>query len=428
MAKIKALSISTPQGAAGTLRKDSRFVFNYEDGLDRARQISIGMPVRAESYSSTLLHPIFAMNRPEGYLFDVIVKRMAKFEDLDDMRLLSILGGNQIGRLSYAETPTARVARPVRIGREEILRSTQPGIFEFLVDTYFDSGISGVQPKVMVADADRIPPAKGSAVVNDLIVKSSGVDYPFLAQNEFLCMEAARLAGIEVAPFWLSDDGKLFVMQRFDLHGDQRLGFEDMSVLMNKAPDPAGHYKYQESYEAIARVINAYCRGNEAVASLRRFFEYFVISVLVRNGDAHLKNFALLYADPDLAQCSPRLSPLYDVVTTTAYNYPDPRTGGTRIDETLALKFNKAKTYPSQADLLRFGQQTCHVNDPAAVIERISDAMSAALTMHANRIDPSVLQKLREQWDIGRGQLGRVLAPLQSVVIDGIEPEKGPGL
>ena len=36
---------------------------------------------------------------------------------------------------------------------------------------------------------------------------------------------------------------------------------------------------------------------------------------MVENGDAHLKNFGLLYSDPDQAE----RAPVYDVLTTTCF-------------------------------------------------------------------------------------------------------------
>jgi hypothetical protein len=39
-------------------------------------------------------------NRPEGYLLSKIEEAFAKAGGLDDMRLLDIVGGKQIGRLS----------------------------------------------------------------------------------------------------------------------------------------------------------------------------------------------------------------------------------------------------------------------------------------------------------------------------------------
>jgi serine/threonine-protein kinase HipA len=190
-------------------------------------------------------------------------------------------------------------------------------------------------------------------------------------------------------------------MERFDLHAGQRLGFEDMSVLMDKAPDAQGHYKYQGSYENIVRVIRAYCHGGEALASTQRFFEYLVLCVMVRNGDAHLKNFGLLYEHPTAA-ASPTLAPLYDVVTTTVYGYRDYRTERTLVDRTLALKLNKEKRYPSRQELLKFGADVCHVRDPAQVVARIANAMSETLIAHRDHIDVTFLQQLTREWDAGR--------------------------
>lgn len=174
-----------------------------------------------------------------------------------------------------------------------------------------------------------------------------------------------------------------------------------MSVLTDKAPEAQGHYKYLGSYENIVRVIRAYCRGGEGLASCQRFFEYLALCVMVRNGDAHLKNFGLLYEHP-VAATSPTLAPLYDVVTTTAYSYRDYRSERTLVDRTLALKLNKQKRYPTRQELLKFGADVCHVRDPAQVIERIASAMSETLRANHERIDSAFLQLLRSEWDDGR--------------------------
>lgn len=399
--KIKRLVVSTPQGESGALDKDSRFVFNYSTGA-REREVSLTMPIRAESYASGALLTPFAMNRPEGWLYRQIVGRMAKYEQIDDMRLLGIVGGNQIGRLSYALPGEARSPPRAQIGlRQPLAREPTRELFQFLVDVYFESGVSGVQPKVLVPDSDKAVDGRATVIQPDLIVKSGGDDNPHLTQNEFLCMDAARRAGIRVPNFWLSDDGGLFVMERFDLGDGQRLGFEDMSVLMDKPPDAQGHYKYQGSYENIVRVIRAYCRSGEGLASSQRFFEYLALCVMVRNGDAHLKNFGLLYEHP-VAPASPTLAPLYDVVTTTVYAFRDYRSERTLVDRTLALKLNKEKRYPTRPELLKFGADICRVREPEQVIERIAAAMSDTLTANRDRIDHGFLAQLTREWDGGR--------------------------
>ncbi len=381
--KIRHLVVGTPQGVAGDLRKESRYSFNYS-ARDSTCEISLSMPLRAESYASGALLPIFEMNRPEGYLLHKIEEAFAKAGGLDDMRLLDIVGGEQIGRLSYTRSDEQRATKSRQIGLTEILeRQPTSELFDFLVATYFESGISGVQPKVLVPNAERSvrPVGRETVVHADLIVKSGGDEFPHLTQNEFFCMSAARAAGIETPQFWLSEDGNLFVADRFDLKDGTALGFEDMTVLMNKA----SRQKYEGSYENVAKAVRLYCAEADSLTELRRLFEYVAFTVMVHNGDGHLKNFGLLYEHPG-DRTSVRLAPLYDVVTTSLYGMTHPRTFITKYDRTLALTLSKSRNYPDLETLLAFGRDHCGVARPEHVIERIADALSETLKNNRGRM------------------------------------------
>lgn len=404
--KIKRLEVITPQGLAGNLDKESRFVFNYT-AHEREQEVSLIMPLRSESYSDGALMPVFAMNKPEGYLLDKIREKFGKHFKLDDMRLLAITGGNQIGRLRYQEPGSERDELRPEVGLDTLLASgASEELFEYLVNQYLTSGISGFQPKVMIPDADspsanaqeqRSPIVeKTTSFTPDLIVKAAGEDYAFLSQNEFLCMSAARKAGIRVPDFWLSEDGSLFVMRRFDLEGaDQRqLGFEDMAVLLRKTADE----KYDSSYEQVGGHIATLC-GENRTESLARYFEYVALSVMVRNGDAHLKNFGIIYDHP--GGRTPELSPLYDVVTTSVYGHEDPQSGRVLTDRTLALKMAKDKAYPDRKTLLNFGRTICGVAKPDEVVDRIASAMESVLCEESQRVDSTFLQSLKAEWETG---------------------------
>jgi len=158
---------------------------------------------------------------------------------------------------------------------------------------------------------------RGSTVIGGYIVKSWGADYPHLAANEFFCMTAAQRAGLPVPEFYLSENGGLFVMKRFDCAADgTRLGFEDMCCLQALGTNQ----KYSSSYERVARTLKDFVSAEFLQLAREQFFASLVLSCMVRNGDAHLKNFGVLYERPG----SPvRLAPLYDVVTTTAYIQQD---------------------------------------------------------------------------------------------------------
>ncbi|WP_298438695.1 type II toxin-antitoxin system HipA family toxin [Geobacter sp.] len=183
-------------------------------------------------------------------------------------------------------------------------------LFHDLVVKYaLRSGVSGVQPKVMLDATER-----GTATVGGYIVKSWGADYPQLAENEFFCMTAARRAGLPVPEFHLSENGGLFVMKRFDIAPTEGhpLGFEDMCSLQALGTAQ----KYGSTYERVARSIKDFVSGEFLKTAREQFFASLVLSCMIRNGDAHLKNFGVLYERPGQPV---RLAPVYDMVTTVAY-------------------------------------------------------------------------------------------------------------
>lgn len=401
MSKVKRLNVMTPQGHSGELSKGSQFSFAYQSASP-LREVSLVMPYDPTPSVSSILQPIFDMNVPEGYLADQIKRRMAKHMQVDEMRLLSVIGGNQIGRLTYENPIEPSGSVRAQVGLQEILSAdTSQHVFGFLVETYFESGISGVQPKVLVPDLDKLTGSRKTVISSDLIVKSGAEEYEHLAQNEFLCLEAARLAGLHTPPFWLSDNGELFVMERFDLTASDRLGFEDMAVLLGLNKDPHDNYKYSQSYETLAAVIRQVCRHADPIRELERFFSSVCLSVMVRNGDAHLKNFGVTYTHPAATE-TVQLAPVYDVTTTTVYENYNPRTGRSLVDRTLAIKMNKAKAYPDRQQLIEFGRKHCAVDKPALIVDRIAEAMSQALLIHRPRIDVELFARMQREWDTGR--------------------------
>lgn len=366
--KIRQLEIHTPQGVSGKLTKESRYVFNYSHVNDAAA-VSLVMPVREESYASGDLMGVFAMNRPEGYLRYIIEERLKRLGAPSDMFLLFLAGSNQIGRLTYA-LPGERLPQSAGEHLGDLLSSPSGRLFKRLVDQYaLGSGISGIQPKALVpiaANSMTGSPAEHTAMpLKTVIVKAEGEDYPGLARNEFFCMSVAKEAGFDVPDFWLSDDGLLFVMSRFDrLPDGTALGFEDMAVLTGRSTNE----KYEGSYEMIARAVEQYA-GDDSVKQLKRLFERVALSCWMRDGDAHLKNFGMLYEHPGAAR---RLAPVYDVVCTDMY--PE-------LDGLLALKLNRSKTFPTNEDIIEYGNRLgLSDSDVANVLERIEDACNTVIS------------------------------------------------
>jgi serine/threonine-protein kinase HipA len=136
---------------------------------------------------------------------------------------------------------------------------------------------------------------------------------------------------------------------------------------------------------------------------LSRFFEQVALSVMVRNGDGHLKNFGVLYSNAK----DVRLSPVYDVVTTTIYRYTRYEGGPELEDRTLALRlFRKShtKAYPLADELLRFGRAVCGVERAETVTARIAQAMSEVIEQARTneRIPRETFEKIRAVWEISK--------------------------
>lgn len=364
MENIKRLRLVTEQGYAGDLVKESQYVFSYR-ATEKSREISLVMPLRAQSYNTNILPGVLRQNLPEGYLDTWIRERLAKVAKVNDMSIIAIAGRDVVGRVRALQDGDEGEPRSAGISLDGIIKwKGAEGLFEQLAEQYaMSSGVSGVQPKVVVPVTDTAasaPTAVGEDRISikekSVIVKSSGDEYSGLAVNEFHCMTIAQRAGLDVPNFWLSDDSSLFVVDRFDRDGDQYLGFEDMTALMNKQ----NAEKYNSSYESVAKAIGIFASSEEKTKSLRQFFESLALSMILRNGDAHLKNFGMLYSDPSRSDV--RLAPVYDVVNTTMYIQKD----------VPALSINGQKAWPSTKELIEFGKKHCRVDSPRETLEKIA--------------------------------------------------------
>jgi len=406
--RIRLLDVDVNGSRSGRLAHASTYTFDYHRDDPAQLSVSLLMPSSILHFDGGgALFPVMDMNLPEGYLFQQIREFFPK-QPITPMHLLALMGNNGIGRLGY-RLPDAPIPQTVAVvNKADLLTSANgPALFQDLMHAYLSTGagISGIQPKIMVPDRITVP-------VPTLIVKMAAERYPGLSANEFMCLSAAQAAGIQVAPFDLSEDGSLIVIERFDIAPDgSRLGFEDAASLMGqRVRDMLSDRKYHGSYE---RIVSALKLINLPDADLARFFEQVTFMVMVRNGDGHLKNFGVLYSSND----DLRLAPMFDVVSTSIYKYQRYDGGPELEDHTMALKLfagsKGSKVYPLPVDLLDFGRRVCGVSNPRAVVERVAEGMlqTLALCRKDHRISANLLEQMRLAWapglmlakEIGRG-------------------------
>lgn len=365
------------QSVGALTREDPLNRFAYDAGVAASQAVSLLMPVGGGSYLAEragALHPIFDMSLPEGALREAVSSMFAKALPIfDDLALFQIVGRSLIGRTRYAQTVSELDQVPA-YDLTDLLKSRGTGeLFADLLTRYAQySGVAGVQPKVLVRDNGTLRTTTFSPVETGErltahgtthIVKSfDPAKYPGLAANEHLCLRAAKRAGLDVRESDIASDGRILVIERFDLKPDgSYLAFEDGCALAGRI----SREKYEGSYEQLAGTLAAVIRSPVGTAAeLGRFFRSLVLSIAVRNGDAHRKNFGVIYDD---ATGNVTLAPTFDVITTTAYIPKD----------TLALTMDGTKRWPDRKRLERFGVRRCRLTPAVAkaIVTEVADAV-----------------------------------------------------
>src|SRR5262249_23745598 len=190
--------------------------FAYLPDTPAARSVSVTMPVRFPSRSVPIgLHPIFEMNLPEGFLRERLRLAFAKATgSFDEFDLLSVVGRSQIGRIRYTgDNERLNEEVPFQSVDEILERKRGGDLFRYLLDKFASfSGISGVQPKILVRDENAFVDMEHTA--HRLSASYRGAthivklwepnEFPQLAANEYFCLMAARKCGLDMPPVRLA--------------------------------------------------------------------------------------------------------------------------------------------------------------------------------------------------------------------------------
>jgi len=324
-----------PIGVINRLGGD-RHLFSFEQSyIDDPDRPTLSLSYKGQSGGlvvptravSTRLPTFFSNLLPEGHLREYLAAR-GGVKTRREFYLLALLGADLPGALvvEAMEGITAHEGEH----KQEDHRASEP-ILRF--------SLAGVQLKfsaVIEATGGLTIPANGMG--GSWIVKLPSSRFAAVPENEFAMLALARAVGIEVPKNRLIDVGDLgglpkdagamkglaLAVERFDRGpAGTSVHMEDFAQVFGLFPDD----KYRErSYANIAAVLWA----ETGETGTYDFFRRLVFSVLIGNGDMHLKNWSLLYPD----RRTPVLSPAYDFVATLPYIQND----------TLALSFGSSRS------------------------------------------------------------------------------------
>jgi serine/threonine-protein kinase HipA len=342
--KLNALGVHFHDRRIGIINRlagDSHIFAFEQDYIDDPNRPTLSLSYKSRTGGlvttvrpvSRRLPPFFSNLLPEGHLRDYLAQK-AGVKKEREFYLMAVLGADLAGAVTV---------QPMDGGESEHDHDhdlhqhhededqQQKNVLRF--------SLAGVQLKfsaVMEASGGLTVPAHG--VGGSWIVKLPSTQYASVAENEYAMLELARATGIQVPPIRLVPvaeieglppdvarlKGSALAIERFDrAAGGRRIHVEDFAQVFGLFPDD----KYGErSYANIASVLWAETGEEGTYEFVRRL----VFSVLIGNGDMHLKNWSLVYPRGR----KPVLSPAYDFVSTLPYIPGD----------TLALSFGKTKS------------------------------------------------------------------------------------
>jgi serine/threonine-protein kinase HipA len=338
---------------------DGLVSLQYTDEALRAgapARLSVSLPVTRDVYPSLrgALRWVRAL-LPEGRALDVLVDETGVPSD-DVFSLLSVVGRDVAGAaiiIRPDEDPALPEARYEPLTEDELAAAID-GVGRHPLGLDLERGVrlslAGVQDKLLLHRPARSKtlyrPLHGAA--STLIVKPepdpddrARLPLPGLATNELFCLLLARAVGLEAADASVIDVAgrPCLVVERYDrerrtvpptrLHQedlltaagrDPRLKYENPTTVTFGA---AGGFADREpvrsepgpSLAELAELL----RRQLGTGVLARFLQAVAFNVAVGNADAHARNYSLLLVPSGRI----RMAPLYDLVSTRAYEELD---------------------------------------------------------------------------------------------------------
>jgi len=315
----------------------SLFAFTQEYIEDSERPIlslgfkdTLGGLITDFNPTQTKLIPFFSNLLPEGAMRDYLGER-AKVNPDREFFLLWVLGQDLSGAVTVEPADGEELLPNVNDPADDE-QSQKEGALRF--------SLAGVQLKfsgVRNVSGGLTIPVNGAG--GSWIVKLPSSRFEHVPENEFSMMELARKIGMDVPETSLIDiqdieniptgiekfRNQAFLIKRFDRNDrGTSVHIEDFAQIFGVRP--VDKYK-KATMHRIAQVIGI--EGQES--DIEEFIRRLVFNALIGNADMHLKNWSLIYKDPQM----PSISPAYDFVSTIPYIK----------DNSMALKVSKSSRF-----------------------------------------------------------------------------------
>ena len=319
---MASLPVYFEQRIIGTIHVDRNGPsFTYAGGwigLKGAFPISVTMPLKLERIASDVFLPWAANLLPENEQLRTLGQLLGMARS-DVIGLLSAIGGDTAGALSFGQPGRASSAQWRLVGKpEELERLIEdlPNKPLLVGEDGVSMSLAGVQSKIAVAvdDSGRICiPMNGSPSTH--ILKPDSPRLPGGVQNEAFCLTLARRMRIATPKITTGRAGKrtyLLVKRydRTDVGGRcRRLHQEDYCQALGKPPSAKYESNQTGTRGPILKDMFDITRRHMLPTEIVHLLDRIILNVLVCNSDAHAKNYSIM-----IRAGKASLAPIYDIM------------------------------------------------------------------------------------------------------------------
>lgn len=319
----KNLNVYFKNKLAGCLYHDAgkiSFQYNLDYINDEnSEAISASMPLSADIFLHEIVEPFFSGLLPEDVVRTKIAK-ILKTDSQNTFELLKQIGSDCAGAISTYPPESNPLGQPLQEYKIlennkaiEVLLDLKKRPLYIGEDDFRVSG-SGAQDKLIacVIDNKIALPLHGTPSTH--IIKPNIEGYKDTTYNELFCMKLAALCGLRTPNTFIKKINNIpfYVVERYDrkLNNEtwERIHQEDFCQILKIMPQK----KYESDGGPSLKDCFNLLKYHELPASNTiDFLDLVIFNYLIGNGDAHGKNFSVLYE-----QKLPTLSPCYDLMCT----------------------------------------------------------------------------------------------------------------
>jgi serine/threonine-protein kinase HipA len=332
--------------------------------------------------------------RPVQWFFDNLlpedrmrtaIAAKAKIAEADAFALLEYMGAESAGSLVLLPPdqalPEARGYSPLSDGEldrrihdmaQVPIASTSPKRMS----------LAGAQHKLLVRwNGARLSEPLGMTPSTHILKPEHlSDDYPHSVINEYAMMTLAGRVGLNAPKVWRHYCPQpVYIVERFDRAGSDRLHVIDTCQLLNKAHT----FKYTQAHLGTLREVVEATRNR--LATRLGLFRWLVFNIIIANHDNHLKNVSLMLGEDGVS-----LAQTYDLVCTGVYHtdaYPSAGAKWPEIDLAIPLP-----NQPRYANVTRQGlvEAGAILGLTAQISHREIDAIATRIGLELDAIIASV--------------------------------------